>query len=230
MEIQELSEIFSLFSNLNSKTLEYIYSLIKTEEYEKNEVVISEDSWGGSVYFIVSGWVQIKSSYYQKKITTEIIGKGGFFGEIAILDQLRFPASVITLSPVKFITISAQRFIQLLFCEPQIQYRLLKLTINRFQAAKNLYLLQKHSAKVKIATILMQIAYQYGNVTEYGTEIYNISAQDLADLVQIHPEESSYILAKFQNKDLIKIDVKRQILCLNNIKKLQHILGKLIYE
>jgi CRP-like cAMP-binding protein len=230
METEELSEIFSLFNNLNSKTLDYINSLTETEEYGKNEVILGEEDWGSAVYFIVSGWVKIQSNYQEQQLTTEIIGKGGFFGEIAIIEQLLFPASVVSLSAVKLITISAQKFIQLLFCEPQIQHRLLKLTIRHLQSYQYFHLLAKHSPKVKIATVLMELADKYGIITEKGIEIYNISEQDLADLAQIQVEESSYILAKFQNKDLIEIDTKRQVLSLTNPKQINHILGKLTYE
>ncbi len=227
METQNFSDLFSLFNNLNSETLEWLGSIVEEEDYAQDQVIIAEDNWGKAVYFIISGWVKVQNRCPHEQITIEIIGRGGFVGEMGILHQINFPSSVVTLSPVKIVTISAQRFIQTLFRDPQIQHRLLRVMIGRLLEYQKNCQIYRQPAKVKMATVLLSLADKYGEVTEVGTEIYNIPLQDLADLAQVQLEECSYIMANLEKKSLIVIDPEHQTLCLTNLKQLNHIIGKL---
>ena len=148
-------------------------------------------------------------------------------GEVGILHQISSPSSVVALSPVKIVTISAQRFIQTLFRDPQIQHRLLRLMVSRLLECQEHCRIYRQPAKVKMATVLISLADKYGEITEVGTEIYNVPLQDLADLAQLHLEECSSIMANLEKKGLIIIDPAYQTLCLTNLKQLNHIIGKL---
>jgi CRP-like cAMP-binding protein len=227
METQDFSEFFSLFNNLNPETLEWLGSVIEEEDYGQDEVIIAEDSWGKAVYFIVSGWVKVQNRYPHKQLTVEIIGRGGFVGEIGILNQITLPSAVVALSPVKVVSISAQRFIQTLFRDPPIQHRLLRLIVSRLLECQKHHQLYRQPAKVKMVTVLISLADKYGEITEAGTEIYLMPLEDLADLAQLQLKECSDIMSKLENKDLIRIDPQHHSLCLTNLKQLNHIIGKL---
>jgi CRP/FNR family cyclic AMP-dependent transcriptional regulator len=79
METQEIVELFPLFSVANPETLEWILSVVDEENYAQNEEIIKENDWGKAVYFIVSGWVKVRSRYSHQETTLEILAKGDFF-------------------------------------------------------------------------------------------------------------------------------------------------------
>lgn len=227
METQELSELFSLFHNLSDETLEWLLPMAENEYYDSEQVIISEDNWGKAIYLIISGWIKVQNFYQDEAVTVEIIGKGGFVGEAGILGNLNVSSNVVAISAVEVLTISAQRFIQILFRDSQIQNRLLKATINRVIEYQKYYQFHRQTGKVRLATILISLADKYGTSSERGIKIYNFLLKDLADLAQLTVSECSKIMAKFVEKGLIIIDLKYNHLYLANIKQIHHIIGKL---
>lgn len=227
METQEISELFSLFHNLNIETIEWVTSMAQEDNYDSEEVIIAEDDWGKAVYFIVSGWVRLETIHSQEVVTIEIIGKGGSIGESGILDGVNNNSRVVALSKVEVLTVSAQRFIQILFRDSQIQNRFLKLMVSRVAEYQKYCQFYRQTGKVRLATILISLADKYGILTEKGIQLHNFSPQNLADLAQLNIEECKQIIDKFKNKNLINIEANYQNLYLPNIKQLHHIIGKL---
>ncbi|HAG79946.1 MAG TPA: transcriptional regulator, partial [Cyanobacteria bacterium UBA12227] len=68
---------------------------------------------------------------------------GDFFGEMAILDESPRSTDVIALSQVKLLSVSAQRFIQTLFKDPQLHHRMLQLMVRRLRLT-NLRFQRRH--------------------------------------------------------------------------------------
>ena len=101
------------------------------------------------------------------------------------------------ISEVEVLTISAQRFIQILFRDSQIQNRLLKATINRVIECQKDHQFHRQTAKVRLATVLISLVDKYGISSENGTKIYNFLLKDLADLALLTVNECTKIMAKF---------------------------------
>ena len=223
METQAFSELFPLFSNAHPETLEWFLSIAEEQEYPQEQTILTEESWGTAVYFIVSGWVKIKRREREKAIALEILGRGDFFGETAILDESPRCTEVVALSRVKLVSISAQRFIQGLLKDSQLQQRMLQLMVKRVRYLNTRFQLRHQPPAVKVTQILLFLAEHYGQHTEKGKEIYNIPDRDLADLADISVEETRKIMKKLENKGWIEIDRENQTLCLTNLKQLSHL-------
>jgi CRP-like cAMP-binding protein len=115
MESDSVSELFPLFNTATPETIEWFLSVSEKQNYPANSLLVSKEDWGKDVIFIVSGWVNIGALSRDQEITLDILAEGDYFGEIAVLDDFPPLASVITLSDVQLIKISAQRFLQMLF-------------------------------------------------------------------------------------------------------------------
>lgn len=224
MESNELSELFPLFNTASPETLEWFLSVAEEEEYAKNRVIITEGTWGQAVYFVVSGWVKFQCLDGSKDFTLEIWGRGEFFGEMAILNENPRSTDVIALSSVKLLAVSAQRFLQTLYKDSQIQHRMLQLMARRIHQYQNRFQLRHKPPKVKLAKVLIYLADSYGIITDQGTEIYHISNRDLADLTDIEVEEAEAIIDKLQSKGWLEIDDSNQVLCLTNLKQITHLI------
>ncbi|MEQ8975504.1 MAG: Crp/Fnr family transcriptional regulator [Coleofasciculus sp. C1-SOL-03] len=227
MHTKAFSELFPLFNTANPETLEWLLSVGVEHEYPAGRAVLMEDAWGNAVYFIMSGWVKVRRLYGDNAVTLAILGRGDFFGEMAILDESPRSTDVVALSSVTLLSVSAQRFIQTLFKDPQLHHRMLQLMVRRLRQTNVRFQRRHQPAAIKLANTLVNLADSYGQVGEKGTEIYNIPDKDLADVTDISVEDTAKIMKKLESKGWIDIEPQDQKLCLINLKQLTHLAGRL---
>ncbi len=163
-------------------------------------------------------------------VTLAVLGRGDFFGEMAILDESPRSTDVIALSAVKLISISAQRFIQTLFKDSQLHHRMLQLMVRRLRQTNLRFQLRHQPSAVKLANTLVALGENYGQDSPNGVEIFNIPAKDLADVTDIGVEETSKIMEKLDGKGWIKIDPDNHVIHLVNTKQLMHLAGMISHK
>jgi CRP/FNR family transcriptional regulator, cyclic AMP receptor protein len=227
MHTKAFSELFPLFNTANPETLEWLLSVGVEHEYPTGRAVLMEDAWGNAVYFIMSGWVKVRRLYGDNAVTLAILGRGDFFGEMAILDESPRSTDVVALSSVKLLSVSAQRFIQTLFKDPQLHHRMLQLMVRRLRQTNVRFQRRHQPAAIKLANTLVNLAENYGQVGEKGTEIYNIPYKDLAEVTDISVEDTAKIMKKLESKGWTDVEPQDQKLCLINLKQLTHLAGRL---
>jgi CRP-like cAMP-binding protein len=76
---------------------------------------------------------------------------------------------------------------------------------------------------VKLANTLVELAENYGQLTEKRADIFNIPYQDLADVTDISLQETCKIMEKLNSKGWIEIDEENQTMHLINLKHLNHL-------
>lgn len=227
METKAFSELFPLFNTANQETIDWLLSVAVEHEYPKNRAVLMEDSWGNAIYFLVSGWVKVRRLYGDNPTTLAILGRGDFFGEMAILDESPRSTDVVALTDVKLLTISAQRLIQSLFKDPQLHHRMLQLMVRRLRQTNVRFQRRNQPPAVKLAHTLFFLADHYGEATDRGLEILNIPEKDLADVADITVNETQKILEKLQGKGWIEVDPATETMCLVNLKQLTNLAGRM---
>ncbi|ARV57786.1 transcriptional regulator [Nostocales cyanobacterium HT-58-2] len=226
MQTEVVSELFPLMSTANPQTLEWLLTVAIEHEYPSGRAVLMEDAWGNAVYFIVSGWVKVRRTLGEDSVTLAILGQGDFFGEMAILDESPRSTDVIALSPVKLLSISRERFIQILFRDPQLHHRMLQLMVRRLRQTNLRLQMRSSPPAVKLAHTLVSLGEHYGQTSLIGREIYDIPFRDLADVTAITIEETSKIMEKLHEKGWIKIDNTHQTVYLINFRQLINLAGK----
>ena len=226
MQTEDFSQLFPLFNAVNPETVEWLLSVAVEHEYPGGRAVLMEDSWGNAVYFVVSGWVKVRRTSAEEASTLAILGRGDFFGEMAVLDESPRSTDVVALSQVKLLSISAQRFIQTLFKDPQLHHRMLQLMVRRLRQTNIRFQLRQQPPAVRLANTLLSLGENYGQPAGNGTEIFNIPLRDLAEVTGIGVEETTKIMEKLHSKGWIKIEPARQTLHLINLKQLTHLAGR----
>ncbi|MER3434171.1 MAG: transcriptional regulator [Leptolyngbya sp. ERB_1_1] len=228
MQTEVFSELFPLLAAANPETLDWLLSVATEHEYPTGRAVLMEDAWGNAVYFVVSGWVKVRrhSGTGEDVSTLAILGRGDFFGEMAILDESPRSTDVIALSNVRLMSISAQRFIQTLFKDPQLHHRMLQLMVRRLRQTNFRFQLRHQPAAIKLVNTLVSLAENYGQPSGSGVDIFNIPATDLADVTDITVEETSKILEKLDSKGWIQINPSQQVIHLVNLKQLMQLATK----
>ncbi|MCY7276500.1 MAG: Crp/Fnr family transcriptional regulator [Phormidesmis sp. CAN_BIN44] len=228
MQTEVFSELFPLLAAANPETLDWLLSVATEHEYPADRAVLMEDAWGNAVYFVVSGWVKVRrhSGTGENVSTLAILGRGDFFGEMAILDESPRSTDVIALSNVRLMSISAQRFIQTLFKDPQLHHRMLQLMVRRLRQTNIRFQLRNQPPAVKLVNTLVSLAENYGLESSNSTDIFNVPAKDLADVADISVDETAKILEKLDSKGWIKINQSQQVIHLVNLKQLTNLAGK----
>ncbi len=226
MPSDTLSDRFPLFSAASPETVEWLLSVATHHDYPANRAIVMEDAWGNAVYFIESGWVKVRRHADERLVTLAILGRGDFFGEMAILDESPRSTDVVAMTAVKLMSISAQRFIQTLFKDSQLHHRLLQLMVQRLRQTNLRLQLRQQPPAAKLANILTILQEAYGASVEDGVEILDIAPKDLADLADITPEEASKILAKLMEKGWVVRSSDRPVMRLKNTKQLAHLAGR----
>lgn len=226
MQIEVFSDIFPLLSTASPQTLEWLLNIADQHEYPSGRAVLMEDAWGNAVYFLVSGWVKIRRTNGEDSVAIAILGQGDFFGEMAVLDESPRSTDVIALSPVKLLTVSRERFIQILFKDPQLHHRMLQLMVRRVRQINMRLQMRTSPPAVKLAHTLVSLSDNYAHNSEQGREIFYVPFKDLAEVAEISIEETTKIMEKLDEKGWIKINPAKNSINLINIKQLENLANK----
>ncbi|MDX2255693.1 MAG: Crp/Fnr family transcriptional regulator [Pseudanabaenaceae cyanobacterium bins.39] len=223
MQTDTFKELFPLFDTASVETLEWLLAEAAERDYPAGRAVLMEDAWGNAVYFILSGWLKVRFLRNQDATTLAVLGNGDFFGEMAILDESPRSTDVVAYTPVRVLSIPAQKFIQFLFKDPQLHHRMLQLMVRRLRKANQRTQMRQQVPAVRIASVLMGLSSAYGSRTDAGVDLFNLPIQDIADLSEVSAEDTTKVMEKIKDKGWISIDLKRQVLSITNEKQMQQL-------
>jgi len=211
------------FQDLPEAAVEKATAHVVTRSHPPNQVLLLENDWGSSVYFILEGWVKIRTYNLDgKEVTLNILGKGELFGEMAPLDEVPRSTDVMTLMATVIGNMPAQDFVQLLQSEPQAGIRLAQLMARRLRQVNRRLRLRESDSVSRVADIILFLADGRGKVSEQGIEIPNLPHRELSSLSGLARETVTRVLSKLERKGLIVRD--RDILCIPDIDALEKLL------
>lgn len=108
-----------LFAELETADVADIMRLLRAQQVEPGTVVTYADEPAHSMYFVVSGIVEIDLPSGPVRL-----GAGHFFGEIAVLRRARRSADVIALEPTRLLVLDADDLHHLMHRRPEIGRRI----------------------------------------------------------------------------------------------------------
>jgi CRP/FNR family transcriptional regulator, cyclic AMP receptor protein len=197
------------------------HAVIRT--HPANQIILLENDWGGSVYFILEGWVKIRTYNLDgKEVTLNILGPGELFGEMAPLEEIPRSTDVLTLVSTVVANIPAQDFVKLLNSEPQAGIRLAQLMGRRLRQVNRRLRLRESDSTSRIADVLLFLADGQGKRSEQGLEIPNLPHRELSSLSGLARETVTRVLSKLEKKGLIQ--KQHDILCIPDVDALEKIL------
>jgi CRP-like cAMP-binding protein len=221
--VKELLLSGPFFKGLPEELMEKATAHIVSRQHPPNQVILLENDWGSSVYFILDGWVKIRTYNLDgKEVTLNILGKGELFGEMAALEESPRSTDVITLANTLIGNMPASDFAELIHTEPQAGIRLAQLMGRRLRQVNRRLRLRESDSQSRVADILLFLADGQGTTSEQGTEIPNLPHRELSSLSGLARETVTRVLSKLEKKGLIKRD--RDSLCIPDIGALERLL------
>lgn len=211
------------FEGLPEAIVDKAIAHVVSRTHPPNQVILLENDWGASVYFILEGWVKIRTYNLDgKEVTLNILGKGEVFGEMAPLDEVPRSTDVITLAPTVIGSMPAQDFVQLINSEPKAGIRLAQFMARRLRQVNRRLRLRESDSTSRVADILLFLAEGQGKKGQQGIEIPNLPHRELSSLSGLARETVTRVLSKLERKELIVRD--RDVICIPDLHALERML------
>jgi len=215
-----------LFEGFSPEVLEPLARQMLLRSHPVNQAILLQNDWGNAVYFILEGWVKIRTHDLEgREVTLTILGPGEIFGEMAALDEAPRSSDVIALTATKVCSLSAQNFLALLAADAQVAIRLAQLLSRRLRQINRRLQLREASSVARVADILLFLAESRGRVGCKGVEIPNLPHRELSSLSGLARETVTRVLSKLEQEELIRRDRQRDILCIPQMDALEKLIG-----
>jgi CRP-like cAMP-binding protein len=212
-----------LFQGLPEDAVIQATSQVVFRSHPASQVILLENDWGSSVYFILDGWVKIRTYNLDgKEITLNILGKGELFGEMAPLDEVPRSTDVITLAPTVIGSMPATDFVMLLNTQPQAGISLAQLMARRLRQVNRRLRLRESDSMSRVADIILFLADGQGQPGAEGIEIPNLPHRELSSLSGLARETVTRVLSKLEKKGLIVRD--KDLMSIPDIDALERLL------
>lgn len=224
-QIEALLRETPFFEGLPDAAIKSALSHVVARTHPPNQVILLENDWGSSVYFILEGWAKIRTYNLDgKEITLNILGTGEVFGEMAALDEVPRSTDVITLAPTTIGNMPAQDFVKLVKTEPLAGIRLAQLMGRRLRQVNRRLRLRESDSTSRVADILLFLAEGQGKQgTTGGMRIPNLPHRELSSLSGLARETVTRVLSKLEKKGLIERD--RDTLLIPDLYSLERMLN-----
>ena len=203
-QAEQAIRVSPFFEGLPVEAVDRAIAHIVMRSHPANQVILLENDWGNSVYFILNGWVKIRTYNIDgKEVTLNIVGKGELFGEMAPLDEAPRSTDVITLTPTLICNVPSQDFVNLLGTEPQAGIRLAKQMARRLRQVNRRLRLRESDSMSRVADVILFLADGQGIKVEGGIEVPNLPHRELSSLSGLARETVTRVLSKLEKKELI---------------------------
>jgi CRP/FNR family transcriptional regulator, cyclic AMP receptor protein len=212
-----------LFKGLPEDAVVAATSHVVSRRHPANQVILLENDWGNSVYFILEGWVKIRTYNLDgKEVTLNILGRGELFGEMAPLDEVPRSTDVITLVPTVISSMPSSDFVKLLNTQPLAGIHLSQLMARRLRQVNRRLRLRESDSTSRVADIILFLAEGQGQPSASGIEIPNLPHRELSSLSGLARETVTRVLSKLEKKGLIVRE--RDIMNIPDINALERLL------
>ena len=106
-----------IFSELDSGAISEIARLLVIKRFSKNQVILKKGDVGDSMYFILDGEVKVHLSDKNKSV---VLKQGNFFGEIALLKDVKRTATVKALKRCEMLELTKYDLRRLIQSRPDV--------------------------------------------------------------------------------------------------------------
>ena len=224
IDLAQLKQIIPFFQGLSEDSLYQLTNHFVTLSHPPSQIILLENDWGSSVYFILEGWVKIRTYNFEgKEVTLNIIGKGEIFGEMAALDKKPRSTDAISLTATTIGRIPAENFINLLTTEPIAGICLSQLMAKRLRQVNRRLQLRDADSTSRVADAILFLVEGQGTIVEGGTEIPNLPHREISGLSGLARETVTRVLTKLEQKGLIERDAN--LLRIPDVVALENTIG-----
>ena len=202
-----------LFADLADEEVRDLMAVARRRVFRAGEVIFHREDPGQVLYVIKEGKVKIcQISPDGQEMTLTVLGKGEYFGELALLDGLPRSTDAIASERVECYTLQRTDFHNAIMKNPKIAIQAMEVLSKRLrntnQMVEDMIFLDVYG---RVAKKLVELADTHGVKAEDGgirIEM-RLTQQDLASMVGASRESVNKVMGYFTDKNFISTDKHR---------------------
>ncbi|NTX06823.1 MULTISPECIES: Crp/Fnr family transcriptional regulator [unclassified Myxococcus] len=203
-----LSEV-SLFAGLEDEALESLSALLRPRRFARGEVVFHQGDVGTSLFIIRRGEIDIRlSSPDGKEVILSLLGRGDFFGELALLDGEPRSTDAVAREESELLTLQREDFRRFLETRPGVSLGLLA-TLSQMVRHVTQLVHDTHflDARERLVRVLLDLGREQGVHGPGGVVIpCNLTQTDLANLCGLTRESTNKWLRFYVREGLLSYE------------------------
>ncbi len=202
-----------LFESLDAEDLRALLEIIRTREYPRGAVLVSQGDPGDEFVILLEGSVKVELLTPEgKELTLTMLNAFQFFGELALFDDMPRSATVSALEETRVMVLGKHDFHRMLETHPRMFFPILRQLTRRLRTlTEDVASLAYLDAYSRVARKLLLLADQLGVRTSSDEVLipHPLTHQELANLVGATRETVTKILNEMKDKGLLSIDQHR---------------------
>ena len=164
-------------------------------------VIFKEGEEGDQMFIVQDGRVKVSRAIGGKEQMLAVLGKGDFFGEMALVTRERRTATVTTLEPVRLLAFNQEGFLNMINKNPKIALNIIDKLCRRLAYA-NQHL--RHLAR-KDARGLIAMNLRLGFQEAGGALDRERTVEDFASKLELDPLQVRGVLEDFARGGIVRL-------------------------
>ena len=214
MDDQELLRTVPIFSELSEPDIAALARLTSRRTCPKDTVVFFENEEGDSFFCIVAGRIKVTILGDDgREVILSVLGRGDFFGEMALLDNEPRSATAIAVEDTELLSLHRNDFQSVLSDNRSIMSALIKILTARLRRANHqistLALLDVYG---RVARVIVDTARDEGKRLKDGRIAFRRAThQEIANRIGTTRETVTRMLKDLERQGLIHIEGKEVV-------------------
>jgi len=213
-------------SSLDEEAIVAVGSLFQEKGFAAGEIICFSQSPATHFYVVASGLVKLLHHTEEgRDVILDLLGRGGFFGQLFHSGQDRYTYSVQALTATCALAISGRSFQGVLNTYPTVALDMLKVVSVMLESAQaTIRRLSVDSAEKRLAAVLARLGEKFGEKKEVGLLIQlPLSREDLADMSGTTTETASRVISELRREDIIRTG--RRWVSIRDFRRLSSLAG-----
>ncbi|HAU31958.1 MAG: Cyclic nucleotide-binding:Bacterial regulatory protein, Crp [Desulfotomaculum sp. 46_296] len=201
-------QAIDLFANIGEDDLKKISSCFSERFYPRYSIIFFQADEGNKFYIVKSGSVKIfRITEDGREITFDIMTKGNFFGEMALIDGYDRSASAQTNGPSILLEMEGREFMSFIHSTPAFAMNVIKTLSARIRwANERIENLVFNDAYERIVNLIAKLGKMYGVSSPEGIKVeLKFTHQELASLAGTSRETVTRSLLKMRKEGLLEL-------------------------
>lgn len=191
----------NVLKSLKDEDLKILEVSLKIQKVKKREIIFNEGDKSEWLYVLINGKVKIsKIAKDGKEIVLEIIDEKDFFGALAVIKGIPYPANAVALEDCEVGKIPSRIFLSVVKKYPHIESEILYHVTTRLKSGiESLKNIAIEDVASRIVYQLINLANRYAKNTPEGILIdLRITKQQLAEMTGTTVETAIRVISKLK--------------------------------
>jgi CRP/FNR family transcriptional regulator len=209
METLDILKSIPLLSGLAESLLKSILNSLVQKKYKKNDYIFYEGEEANAFGIVLEGRVKIvKHSIEGKEVIIRIIPEKHIFGEVAMFDNLPYPASAVAMEDSSILMFEKSSFLHTIKKEPSIAWEIIMdLSRKLRDASQTLKEVASERVERRIASLLLRLGEYYGEKMGNVIELkFPLTRQEIADMCGTTVETAIRTMSGFTKDGIIETE------------------------